>query len=130
MRKIYLEFCSVIYHFYVRKKDNMPAMYAFWASSLMIFANIHAIYDIVAFYLFPELPYSIPLVYFLFAVICTANFIFIFKPANYKKRIPQKNSGLYSVIYILVSIMLVIWISTKHRDRYLKEKQQQQIEQR
>jgi hypothetical protein len=129
MKNIYFEFCSVIYHFYVRKNDNTPAMYAFGASSLMIFANLYVVYDIVGFYIFPQLPFSITLVYLLFGVICGVNYILVFKPANYKKRTPKKNSGLYSVLYIVVSVLLIIWISTKHRDRYLQEKQQQVMSQ-
>lgn len=130
MKKTYLEFCSVIYHFYLGKKDNTPAMYAFWASSLMSFANLYVVYDIVRFYIHPKLPFSITLVYLLFGVICIFNYILFFKPANYKKITPKKNSGLYSVFYIVVSVLLIIWISTKHRDRYLQEKQQQKIESR
>lgn len=130
MIKAYLTFCSVIYHFYVRKNDNMPAMYAFGASSLMLFANLFGLYDIVMFYFLPELPFSTTLVFVFFGVICLLNYFLVFSSGHYKEITPGRNSGLYSILYIVISIALVMWISTKHRERNLQEKQRQQVEQR
>lgn len=129
MTKSYLTFCSVVYHFYVRKKDNMPVMFTFYASSLILFANIFGLYDIVRFYFLPELPFSTTLVFVIFGAICLLNYFLVFNSENYKEITPRGNSGLYSILYIVISIAFIIWISTKHRERNLQEKQRQHTEQ-
>ncbi|HRH63007.1 MAG TPA: hypothetical protein PLI68_06750 [Bacteroidia bacterium] len=130
MIKAYLTFCSVVYHFYVRKKDNMPVMFTFYASSLMLFANLFGLFDIIMFYIFPEVPFSTTLVFIFFGLICLLNYFLVFQAAHYKEIVPSKNSGLYSVLYIVFSVLLIAWISTKQHDKNLQEKQRQQIEQR
>jgi len=128
MIKIYLEFCSVIYHFYVRKKDNMPAMYTFWASSLLLFANIFAIYGILDMYFIANLPSATELVYYIGGIICLVNYFGVIKPARYKSITLHKDSGFYSILYIIFSIILVILIANKHRDIVLKEKENYKTE--
>jgi len=51
-------------------------------------------------------------------------------PGHYKEIMPGKNSGLYSILYIVISVALLMWISTKNRERNLQEKQGQATEQR
>jgi len=129
MKNIYLEFCSVVYHFYVGKKDNTPAMYAFWASTAMLFANAFTFYGFLLEFTKLNLTSVNNIVYYLIGAICIVNYFSVFRSGKYKKIIPRKNSGLFAVLYISLSIVFVILISNKHRDSILKEKQQQQIEQ-
>jgi len=122
MIRAYLTFCSVVYNFYVRRKDTMPGMYSFGASSLMLFANVFGLYDVVMFYFLPELPFSTNLVYFSFFVICLVNYFLVFKFNRFEEITPGRNSGIYSVLYIIISILILIWISNKHRDRNILER--------
>ena len=121
MKNIYLEFCSVIYHFYVRKNDNTPAMYAFWASTAMLFANAFTLYGCLLEFTKLNLPSINDIVYYLIGFICIVNYFSVFKHAKYKEMIPRKNSGILAVLYIILSIVFVIWISNKHRDGILNE---------
>lgn len=130
MKKAYLIFCSVIYHFYIRKKDNMPIFYTFLASSVVITANMFFIYDIVSYYIFPKLTSSKIFAYIILAVVSLLNYFIIVRHEEYKQIHPSKKHGFNSVLYIIISIGLVIWTANIHRSRNLEAKQQQQIGQR
>ncbi len=121
MIKAYLTFCAVIYHFYIRKKDDMPTMYTFGASSLMLFANLFGMYDIIMFYIFPELLISNLSIFTFFGFICLINYLLVFRTGKYRKIVLNKNNRVYSIVYIIFSILLIAWITTKHRERNLAE---------
>lgn len=125
MIKSYLTFCSVIYHFYVRKKDNIPVFYVFLASSTVLTANILGIYDIVRYFVLPNLPFSKTFAFIILASTCLLNYLTFIHSGKYKQIYPSKQQGFYSVLYIVLSFGLVIWTANIHRARNLEAKQQQ-----
>jgi hypothetical protein len=121
MIKPYLIFCSVIYHFYVQKKDNTPGIYVFWATSLLLSLNILGVYDTVRYFIYPNLPFTNIILYGSLAMIGITNYLFIIHSGQYKEIKPTKKQGYFSVIYIVISIVFVAWIATLHHDRNFQQ---------
>lgn len=122
----YLRFCSTIYHFYVGKNDDMPAVYAFFASSFIVFANFFGIYNIITCFFYPSLPSTNNIGYTFASVICFLNYLLVFLPAKYKEVKP--NSGRNTIIYMIVSVALLMVMAKLHHDRNVDAKSNQQIE--
>ena len=123
----YLRFCSTIYHLYVRKNDDMPAVYAFFASSFIVFANFFGIYNIITYFFYPNLSSTNYVGYTFAGVICFLNYLLVFLPAKYKEVKPKPKSVRNTIIYIIVSVAFLMVMAKLHHDRNVK-KQNQQME--
>lgn len=116
----YLRFCSFIYHFYVRKNENMPELFTFGLSALMAYFNVLTIYDAIKYFWYPELPFSDMLNYCLFGGVAILNYLCIFLPGKYKSVSAKPITGLFSIIYIVVSVAILIWIVMLNRNQNIK----------
>jgi hypothetical protein len=121
--KLYLKFCSAIYHFYARR-DNDPGVYTFWVATVVLTANFLGIYDVVSYFIYPNLPFSSIVVFSLLAISAAVVYLFFILPGKYKEIKPTEKSNMYSIVYIIISILFVILIGSLHRSRnlVLKEK--------
>ncbi len=117
MIKRYLVFCSVIHNFYVRKNESSPWIFVFFGTSLILSFNFLTIYEGLRYFFLPDLPFSKTISFVFFFVIAFLNYMFFIKPAKYKEIIPDKKDGLYSVIYIVITFLLIILIACLHRYR-------------
>ncbi len=128
--RIYLNFCASIYRFYVRKEDSMPDAMTFWLSSTILTANFFTIYNFLNYYYLPKLPFSVSIALILFGVIVLINYFIIFNLSSFKEKTPSSSFGFGVILYIIISVAAVIYTGSQQRERNLKEKQRQQIEQR
>jgi hypothetical protein len=120
----YLRFYSCIYHFYVRKNESMPVFFTLGVSSFILYFNILTIYDVLKYFWFTNLPFSILFSYCLFGVICILNYLIVFLPGKYKFVPVKPNTGIYIIIYMVISFIFFIWIITLHHDRNVEKKNQ------
>ncbi len=123
----YLRLCSTIYHFYARR-DSHPVIYTFWASSFIVTANFFSIYDIISYFIYPDIPISSKVTNTLAVIVCVLNYLIIILPARYKEVKLKPNSGRNTIIYIIVSVTLAIGMAKLHHDRNVQAKQNQKTE--
>ena len=117
MIRRYLIFCSVVYNFYVRKNESSPVAFTFLFSTLMLSLNFLFLYEGFRYFLIPSLSFSKPISFIFLFIIAFLNYVFFIKPAEYKDIITNKRDGLYSVIYIIITFLLIIVVACLHRVR-------------
>ena len=117
MINAYLTFCSVIYHFYVRKKEDIPVFYTFLSSTVILTANVFGIYDIIRYFFFTQLPFSSFVVFSFSGIVALLNYLLFIHHEEYKHIYPSRKQGSYSVLYIVLSIGLVICTANIHNAR-------------
>lgn len=107
----------------------MPEAMTFWLSSTILTANFFAIYNLLSYYYFTGFPFSIVIAFIIFGVIALLNYFVIFSSGLFKEKTPSTIFGFGVVIYMIISVVLVIYAGSLHRERNIREKQRQQVEQ-
>lgn len=103
----------------------MPDAMAYWLTTTILTANFFAVYDFLRYYGYAKLPFNVVFAFIVFGIIAMLNYIIIFVNGSYKEEKPSAKFGIGVVIYMLISIGVVIYIGSLHRERNLIEKQQQ-----
>lgn len=129
MMNLYLIFCASIYRFYVRKNDKLPEAITFWLTTTILTANFFAVYDFIRYYWITRLPFNLILVFIFFGTISFVNYFAIFFKALYKEKTPSSLFNRGVVFYIIISIIVVIYIGSLHRERNLNVIHKQNMEQ-
>lgn len=123
----YFKFCASIYWFYKRKKDSIPEAMAFWLTSLIVTANALTIYDFLSFYYFTNLDFNALIAFSFFGLISMINFLSVFYKGLYKDLRPSRKFGIATVLYMILSIVAIIYSGYLHRERNIQKMHENQI---
>lgn len=114
--KLYLMFCSSIYHYYIRKQDNIPIFYTFAVSSVVLSLNVYTIYEIIGFIIKRDLIFSEPVSFLFLAIISGFNYLIVIRPGFYKDIIPTRRNNNFTILYIALSLVMAFTVATIYRN--------------
>lgn len=117
--KAYLRLCRSIYDFYRKRGDNIPALYAFVITSLLVGFNLMTIIDVYS--LLSNKYDIIPSRYALlpFVIIALINYALVFRSKKYLGDEYSEAKTVNVLLYIIASAILIVTSGAFIRAHYL-----------
>jgi hypothetical protein len=119
VKNLYLKFCASLYHYY-RKRDSTPQIFVFGTSTVIVGFNILFAYQFIQYYFFTPVPLNKIIVLIMVSVVGILNYFLVLRKGAYIQINPSKEFKIGVIIYIIVSLALMIFITSMHRAFFLK----------
>jgi hypothetical protein len=114
MAQVYLKFFAALHHYYSRR-DSTPWVFVLFTSTVLIGFNFLFVYDALQFYFFNATRLNKGYALLVFAIIGLLNFFFVIRKGKYVEIYPSKVFNVGVIIYIIISILLIIFMGLKYR---------------
>lgn len=112
--RLYLGFCGVL-HKYYKRRDSTPAIFVYATSTVVLGLNCLFLYDFTQLYFIDREPLTKRGIFFLVVLVGIVNYLLVFRSHRYRDVSPSRHMAAGSLIYIIVSLLLMIFIGLQYR---------------